>query len=164
MKTRRKVKTVGTSLPEVLCAGVLLAAFFGSIFELNAVSFRYIQATKDAVAALEAVSDRTETLRNLAFSDLSSSTYLQTLLASPANASDFVKNATETVSVRAYPTANGVTQFRRTGSGAVTKISDATSLGNTLVQVDVSVSWTSVFGGRTRAEQMTGIISNGTKK
>jgi hypothetical protein len=159
-----KQSETGSTFPEILVAVLLFAAFCGSIFELNAVCLRYIDATKESVAALESVHDRCEVLRNLAFSDLTTTTYVQNLLAAPANSADFCKKATEVVTLRAYPTANGVTQFTRTPDGTVTANSVATNLGTTLVQLDVSTSWNMTLGGRPRSEQTTTIISNGTKK
>src|SRR3954470_9709661 len=97
----------GFSLVEIMFAVLLVATFFGSIFELNALCLRYIDATKESVAALQSVHDRCEKLRNLAFADLTKTSYLQTLMANTANSSDFCKKATETVQIRAYPTANG---------------------------------------------------------
>lgn len=164
MKNKHSVSQAGTTMPEVLIAAMLLAVFFASIFELNAVCLRYIDASKESVASLQLVQDRSETLRNLAFTDLTSASYVQSLLAAPANASEFTKKATEVVRISAYPTANGVTQFTRSSNGNVTINSNATSLGSTLVQVDVSASWMMTLGSRARSEQMTSIISNGTKK
>ena len=149
---------------EIMLAAALIATFFASIFELNAVCLRYINATKESVAALESVHDRCEKLRNLAFTDLTSSSYLQTLLASAPNTSDFCNKTTETIQLRAYPTATGVTQLTRSPNGTVSLDSTATSLGNTLVQVDVSTTWNMTLGGRARTEQTSTIISNGTKK
>lgn len=153
----------GMTLPEVMVAVLLLALFCGSVFELNAICLRYIDTSKESVAALQSVHDRAEVLRNLAFSDLTTAATVQSLLNSPANSSDFCKKATETVSITAYPTANGTTQFTRTPDGTVTRNSTATDLGTTLVQVDVSASW-NMLGGRARSEQTSTIISNGTKK
>ncbi len=153
----------GTTFSEILVAVLLVAAFFGSIFELNAVCLRYIDASKESVAALQSVHDRCEVLRNLAFTDLTTPTYVQNLLAGPANSSEFCKKATEVVTLRSYPSANGITQFTRTPNGAVTNNSVATDLGS-LVQVDVTTSWNMGLGGRPRSEQTTTIISNGTKK
>ena len=164
MKNPTQVKNEhGTTFSEILVAVLLVAAFFGSIFELNAVCLRYIDASKESVAALQSVHDRCEVLRNLAFTDLTTTTYVQNLLAAPANSSEFCKKATEVVTLRAYPSANGVTQFTRTPNGAVTNNSVATDLGS-LVQVDVSTNWNMALGGRPRSEQTTTIISNGTKK
>ena len=151
------------TFPEVMVAVVLLATFCASIFELNAVCLRYIDASKESVAALQSVHDRCEVLRNLAFTDLTTNSYIQSLLATPANGSDFCKKATEVVKISAYPTANGVTQFTRTPNGAVTNDLTATNLGTSLVQVDVSTSW-NMLGGRARSETTSTIISNGTKK
>ncbi len=164
MKQNRQNPQAGTTMPEVLVAAVLLAVFFGSIFELNAVCLRYIDASKESIAALQLVNDRSETLRNLTFTDLTNSSYVQNLLGSPANASEFAKKATEVVKISAYPTANGITQLTRSASGAVTTNSVAADLGSTLVQVDVAVSWMMSLGSRARSEQVTSIISNGTKK
>src|SRR5437868_676997 len=154
----------GLTLVEIMFAVLLIAAFFASIFELNAVCLRYVDATKESIAALQSVHDRCEKLRNLAFSDLASTSYLQNLMGTAANTSDFCNKTTETVKVRAYPTANGVTQITRTPSGTVTLDSTATDLGTSLVQIDISTTWNMTLGGRARSEQTSTIISNGTKK
>jgi Tfp pilus assembly protein PilV len=154
----------GTTLPEALVGMVLLATFFASVFELNAVCLRYIDATKESVAALQNVQDRAEMLRNLAFTDLTKTEAVQALMANPPNAASFGAKATETVKISAYPTPNGVTQFTRSPSGVVTANSIATDLGKELVKVEVHVAWTMTLGGRARTEQTTNILSNGSKK
>ena len=160
---RANQPTAALTFPEILVAVLLLAIFCGSVFELNAVCLRYIDASKESLAALQSVHDRCEVLRNLSFTDLTTTATIQSTLSSPANTADFCNKATEVVKIRAYPTATGVTQFTRTPDGAVTLNSTATSLGTTLVQVDVSTSW-NMLGGRARSEQTSTIISNGTKK
>ena len=163
MKLRPKQPTDAMTFPEVLVAVLLLAIFCASIFELNAVCLRYIDASKESIAALHSVHDRCEVLRNLAFADLTTTSTVQSLLVTPPNGSDFRKKATEVVKISAYPTANGVTQFTRTPDGVVNNDSTATDLGTSLVQVDVSTSW-NMLGGRARSETTSTIISNGTKK
>ena len=160
----RRRSTTAMTLPEVLVALLLLGLFLPSVFAVNGVCLRLINATKESTAALQSLHDRCETLRNLAFTDLISASQVQGLMATPPNASDFCKNATEVVTMSAYPTATGVTQFTRSPGGSVTTNSVATSLGSTLVQVTVSSSWNATFGGRARSEETTTIISNGTKK
>ena len=164
MKTRSHLDIRGSTLPEVVVGVVLMITFFASIFELNAVCLRYIDATKESVAALQAVQDRAEMLRNLAFTDLTNPTVVQTLMATPPNAAPFVQKATETVTISAFPTPNGVTRFTRTPAGTVTTNSVAADLGKLLVKVDVKVDWTMTFGGRSRSEQTTNILANGSKK
>ena len=172
MKLTPKDHTSGTTLVEVLVATLLLASFFASLFEANAVCLRFIAASKQSVGAIEAVQARAEVFRNLAFSDLISASYVQNnVLKNPldgsanrANSSDFVKSATEVVKISAYPTANGVTKMTLTPDGTVNLNSTATSLGSTLVKVDIFQTWTQVLGGRPRTEQTSLIISNGTKK
>jgi Tfp pilus assembly protein PilV len=154
----------GVTLIEAMLAALLVSTFFASIFELNAVCLRYIDAAKESLAALQSVHDRCESLRNLAFTDLTNTSFVQNLMATPADTSDFCKKATEVVKIRAYPTANGVTQFTRSPQGTVSNDSTATDLGTTLVQLDVSTTWQMTLGGRQRTEQTTIIVSNGSKK
>ena len=164
MKLSPKCHTSGTTLVEILVAAVLLASFFASLFEANALCLRFIAASKQSVGAIEVVQARAEVFRNLRFTDLTTTSYVQNLLATAANTSDFAKSATEVVKISAYPTANGVTQMTRATDGTVNLDSTAASLGSTLVKVDISQSWIGVLGGRQRTEQTSLIISNGTKK
>jgi Tfp pilus assembly protein PilV len=154
----------GTTLVEVMVAAVLVAVFFLSIFELNAMCVRFIDASKESLAALQSVQDRSETLRNLSFSDLTTTSVVRNLMAAPANAAPFSQMATEVVKISKYPTSNGLTQFTRSSNGSVVNDSVATDLGTQLVKVDVAVSWTMTAGHRARTEQTSSIVSNGTKK
>jgi type II secretory pathway pseudopilin PulG len=164
MKFTARQSPFAFTLPEVLVALLLLGLFLPSVFAVNGLCLRLVGASKESTAALETLHDRCETLRNLAFTDLINASYVQSRIAAPANASDFCKNATEVVTISAYPVSHGVTQFTRLPSGTVSNNSIATELGNTLVQVTVSTSWRATFGGRARSEETTTIISNGTKK
>ncbi len=164
MRLRSSQSQDALTFPEVLTTVVLLSVFFAAIFEINAVCLRYISASKENVAALQLAQDRTEVLRNLAFRDLTDPAFLQGLMAAPANASDLGTRTTETIRLSAYPTPNGVTKLTRQVNGTVTLDSTATTLGTTLVQVEVTTNWTTTFGQRARSEQITTLISNGTKK
>ena len=154
----------GATLVELMVAAFLIVAFFAAIFEVNAVCLRYVSAGKESLAAIADVNDRAETLRNLSFEDLTTPSVVSALLASPANSSAFSGRVAEVVKISAYPTPNGTSQFTRNTNGQVTVNSTATSLGDSLVRIDVSCSWAAVFGGRQRTEQVTTIVSNGTKK
>src|SRR5947207_11552258 len=158
MRLQTSRSDAAMTFPEVIVAVLLLAIFCASVFELNAVCLRYIDASKESIAALQTVHDRCEVLRNVAFTDLTTKSYVQSLLATPANGSDFCKKATEVVKISAYPTANGVTQFTRTPDGAVATDLTATDLGRSLVQVDISTSC-QLPGGRSRSETTSTIIS-----
>jgi Tfp pilus assembly protein PilV len=164
VKLSPKCHSSGTTLVEALVAVLLVAIFFASIFELNAVCLRCIDASKESLAAVQSVQDRSEVLRNLAFSDLTSTSFVQNLMNTAANPAPFSQKATEIVTISKYPTPSGVTQFTRAPDGTVTTNSTATDLGTGLVKVDVQDSWTMTVGGRSRIEQTSSIISNGTKK
>lgn len=172
----------GYTLVEVMVAAVLTAIFFASLFELNAMCLRYIDSSKESLAALQCVQDRLEALRNRNFNDLTrtncdpcvpvppATTCVTTpcvhdLLVTPSNQSPFTNRATEVVTISNYPaTANGVTRYTRGPGGLVTTQSTRTDPVTDLVQVDVSVTWTTTTGARTRTEQTSCIVSNGNKK
>src|ERR1700720_353135 len=99
-----KIRQRGFTLVEVLVSVALLGAIFVTIFELNARCLRFIDASKEAVGALQGVQDRVEQLRSLLFSDLTNATTLQTLMTTPSNGSAFAQNATEVVTLSHYPT------------------------------------------------------------
>src|SRR5467141_2205044 len=95
----------GTTLVETAMAATLIAVFFATIFELNAVCLRYIDASKESVAALQGVQARLEVLRNLAFTDLTNASFVQNLMVNPADGSDFAKTKPiETVTISNYNT------------------------------------------------------------
>jgi len=166
---RSKRPQSGTTLVETAVAATLIAVFFATIFELNAVCLRYINASKESVAALQGVQDRVEALRNLAFTDMTNATFVQNLMVNPANGSDFAKTKpTEVVTIKAYNTATKSTsgtgiQISRP-VGAIVTPSIAGSLPSaTVVLVNVTYQW-SMLGGRSGREQTETIISSGTKK
>jgi Tfp pilus assembly protein PilV len=170
----------GTTLVETMVAVALVATFFATIFELNAVCLRYIDASKESVAALQGVQDRLETLRNLAFtgspnptgSDLANATYLKSLMVTPANGSYFAgTKPTEVVTIQAYNTSTksasaiGI-QISRPAGANVTPSIDINSLTlptPAVVLVNVKYQW-SMLGGRPGIEQTQTIIASGTKK
>ena len=171
----------GFTLVEVMVAVMLVAVFFASIFELNAVCLRYMDASKESLAALQSVQDRSEALRNLAFSDLTNTAFVRANVM-PANYTPpdqggvkpptlFSKKATEVVKISKYtipptlPPPGGYTQLTRLPNGTVTTDSQANDLATAaLVRIDVSVTWNMTMGGRPRIEQTSSIVSNGTKK
>jgi hypothetical protein len=160
----------GTTMVETMVAIALVAAFFATIFEVNAVCLRYIDASKESVAALQGVEGRVEALRNLDFTSLTNASFVQNLMINPADGSDFAKTKpTETVTIWNYDTVN---KIKLSGTGfAITRPAGATvtpsitllsSLTN-VVLVKVKYTWT-MLGGRSGSEQTETIISSGTKK
>jgi prepilin-type N-terminal cleavage/methylation domain-containing protein len=162
----------GVTLVETMIAAAIIAIFFATIFELNAVCLRYIDASKESVAALQGVQDRVEVLRNLAFTDLTNATVVQNLMATPANGSEFAKaKPAEVVTIKAYDTVakatsgTGIKISRPTGA-VVTPSIDLNSLvlpNLGVVLVNVKYTW-NMLGGRSGSEQTETIIASGTKK
>jgi Tfp pilus assembly protein PilV len=163
-----KIRQTAFTLVEVLVAVTLLVGFFVTIFELNARCLRFIDASKDAVGALQGVQDRIEQLRNLSFADLTNATTLSTLMTTPSNASASAQNVTEAITLSAYPTPNASNTKITRGPGASvtpTVNSTDTNLGNSgLVKLKVIYTWSRTMGGQAESEQAETIISAGTKK
>jgi Tfp pilus assembly protein PilV len=169
ISNRSKRSQSGTTLAETVIAAAIIGIFFAAIFELNALCLRYIDASKESVAALQGVQDRVEALRNLDFTKLTDATYVQNLMVNPANGSDFAKTkATERVSIDKYdtttnpPTVSAGVKFKRLPSAIVTRTGSLPS-GAAVVLVNVKYTW-SMLGGRSGSEQTETIISSGTKK
>src|ERR1700720_4856323 len=99
-----QVRQKGFTLVEVLVAVALLAAIFVTIFEVDARCLRFIDASKEVVAALQGGQDRIEQMRSLLFTDLTNATTVQTLMTTPSNGSALAQNATEVFTLSHYPT------------------------------------------------------------
>ncbi len=157
-----------------MISALLVAVFFASMFEVNAVCLRYIESSKESVAAIQGVQDRLETLRSLAYTDLTNVTALTTLLSTPSNVSDLATRVTETVTITPYdinsipggPTGTPLVINRPPGATAVPVVTgSASSIANaSAVLVDVQYDWVATFGGRARTERTTSVISAGVKK
>ena len=161
-ETRAKA---GFTLPEIVVATALVAVFFSSIFEINAICLRYISASKENVGAIEAVNDRLERLRNTDFSSLTSVSSMKSVLGTPANSSPLAQAAVETVTVSDYPSGNPTVTYTRSADGTITSVPSTADFSNsTLVQVDVVNQWPATFANRTTTAQTSTVISAGTKK
>src|SRR6476620_4550615 len=155
----------GSTLAETLVAATLVGAFFVTIFEVNAVCLRYIDASKECVAAVQGVQDRIEGLRNLAFSDLISPSYMMNSqptpapsgprpvsLVYPSNSSDLAARVTEEVTVSAYPSGSPSITYTRLPGVAVYPSASPDTKGDfsstTLVKVKVKYAWNAAFAQR----------------
>jgi hypothetical protein len=171
----------GATLVETLVAAAIVTAFFAAIFEVNAVCLRYIDASKEAVAAVHGVQDRIEGLRNLAFSDLMSPAYMTSAqptpspsgprpvsLVFPSNSSDLAARVTEQVTISAYPSGSPSIAYTRAPGTAITPTTDPSSApdftGITLVKVNVKYTWSASFAQRQQQEEAETLIAAGTKK
>ena len=155
----------GFTLVEVVVAAALVAVFFASIFEVNALCLRYISASKENVGATQAVHDRLEFLRNADFSTLTTVSSMKSLLAQPANPSPLAKKAIETVTVSDYTSGNPTITYTRAINGTVSSVpATANFSGSTLLRIDVANQWPATFGNRTGAAQTSTVITQGVKK
>jgi hypothetical protein len=174
-------REVGATLVETLVAAAIVTAFFVTIFEVNAVCLRYIDASKEIVAAVQGVQDRVEGLRNLAFSNLLSASYMTSAqptpspsgprpvsLVFPSNTSDLAAQVTEQVTISAYPSGSPSITYTRAPGTAITPTTAPSPApdftGITLVKVNVKYTWNGMLGHRAQSEETETLISAGTKK
>jgi hypothetical protein len=161
----RGLNEAAFTLPEIVVAATLVAVFFVSIFQVNALCLRFISASKENVGATEAVHDRLEQLRNADFSTLTTVSSMKSLLAQPANPSPLARKAVETVTVTDYVTGNPTITYTRAINGTVTSVPASANFStSTLVRVDVANQWPATFGNRTGAAQTSTVIAQGVKK
>lgn len=189
---KRPNSQAGVTLPEVMVATLLVAVFFASIVELNAVCLRYIDATKETVAAIQTANDRIESIRNAAFGDILTENYMKTttgvdtagnplpgngspmpgLLVGVADSSIFASRVSEAITLTDYSTGSPGSIsviYNRAAGGSSTPVvtwSGGSSFpsSTTMVKTNVTVSWNMNFGGHSRTEQSETILSRGTKK
>jgi len=151
-----------------MMGAALVAVAFISIFEVNGVCLRYIKSSKNNLAVFQGVQDRLEQMRNMSFANLTDASYLQSLMAAPANGSEFLaRSPTEVLTLSAYPTpdASDTQLTLSAGAASATINSTDSNLANAkLVKINVTYTWTEALGGRARSEQSETIISAGTKK
>src|SRR5437667_139744 len=112
--------------------------------------------------------ERLEQLRSLSFANLTSASSVQSLMATPANGSEFLaRSPTEVVTLSAYPTpdaSNTQITLSAEASSANINSTDSNLANAKLVKINVTYTWTETFGGRSRSEQSETIVSAGTKK
>jgi hypothetical protein len=148
----------------------LIVGFFAAIFEVNGACLRYINATKENIAAIQGVQDRLEQMRSMAFTDLASAATMTTTLTTPSNGSDFtLSQVTETVTLTNYPSGTPVVTFTRAPGASVTPSvswTGGTSFPDTatMVKANVRYNWTMSLGERARSEETETIISTGVKR
>lgn len=149
---------------------VLIVSFFSAIFEVNATCLRYINATKENVAAIQGVQDRLESLRAMAFTDLTTQAPMVTLITAPSNGSDFANTkVTEVVTVANYPSGTPTVTYTRTPGASVAPTVAWTGGSSfpattTMVKANVRYTWTMTLGQRDRSEETETIISTGVKR
>ncbi len=166
----------GTTLVELLVAVSLVVGFFVSIFEVNGICLRYIRASKTNLAVVQGIQDRLEQLRNMTYTSLTTASSVQSLMATPANGSEFLARIpTEVVTLTGYQSISnyfaGTADATKTqitlapgASSATINTTDGSLSSAAIIEVKVAYTWNEIFGGRSRSEDSETLISAGTRK
>lgn len=169
MRLTQNTSEHGDTFPELMISVVLIVGFFAAIFEVNGACLRYISATKENVAAIQGVQDRLETLRSMAFTDLTSPTTVTTTLTTPSNGADFTLSVTEVVTLTNYPSGSPTVTFTRAPGASVAPSvtwsgGTAFPATSTMLKANVKYNWVMALGQRQRSEETETIISTGVKR
>ena len=157
-----------------MIAAVVLAIFFGGVFEICAVCLRYISSSKENISAIESVQDRIEYLRGLDFASLTNTCFLagdpnapcpapspapyptpyasptppqRRNLTVPPNASELATQGTEQVTISKYPGLSPSVTFTRAPGARINTTAPFSD-----VNVTPTVTWSggSSFNADTR--------------
>ena len=92
--SRTKSAELGFTLVEVMVSTILVAIFFASIFEINAMCLRTLDRSKMSCAAWESGQDCCEVLRIRSFADLTTAAVVQTTMPAPATQAHLSRRVT----------------------------------------------------------------------
>jgi hypothetical protein len=148
------------SLIECIFATTVVAVFFCAVYAISARCLLVLEQGREVSAAQFSLQDRLEQLRSLAWSQLTSATYLQSsVLNTATNTSVNLGSLTETVTVNAYPTAiSPQNDVVRSGGSASILTSNASMSSQQIVRLDITLSWVS-RSGRQQTQSETTLVS-----
>lgn len=153
----------GFTLLETAVAGALLTLFLSSLFLLNSTVLRMLRSGTETVAASQVLQARVEQFRLANWLQVTNPDFAKLTLSKPTDADTDLPGLTEAVSAAPYQVGSGVEatafSFERTGTAITTRGGSGVDLtGRSLVQINVSVRWSS-WGGRARARSLCTVVS-----
>jgi hypothetical protein len=164
MRLATKQAVRGATIVEAVFAGALMALFLGGLFEMNARNVQVLKSGKESFAATMVLEERLEQVRGGKWSEITSSGYLQTILANAPSSATQLPSLSEQISVSPYPpaappaAANTVT---RSVAGAVAVTStNAAMAAEDLVRVNLRVTWSGTPNRRTRVREISTLIAD----
>ncbi len=143
--------TSGVTLVENLIAMAVVVTLLGALFAIGAHCLKVTNSGREAALASQALSDRMDALRNCTWSQVTSSSYVQTsVMNTTTSAAANLNLPTETVTINTYPTAlSPGNVIVRTGTTTTVSTTNSAIANGNLARVDISLSWTG-NGGRAR--------------
>ena len=171
LSTAKHLKTNGFSFAEVCVAIVVCVLFGAAAFTTNQRLLIALRAQKETTAASMMLQERMEKFRSFSYSNAADKTYVLTNVVQNSTTSEApLGNLSETITVTGYTAASGYTpasgdynQWVRNAAhptGQEQHHNDNLAANYDLIQVDVSITWTSA-GGRGRTRDLSAIFGKG---
>ena len=163
----RRITHSGFTLVDSMVAIVLAAGGFAALSALGGQCVYMINSGKELISAQQALQNRVEQLRNLPWTQVTSSSYLanNVLSTTPSQNGSYLNNLSETISVNAYPTPSpspGIKLTVSNGAVATNSTNSAIAQG-TLCRIDVTESWTAGRSGRARSISTSTVQAQNTR-
>lgn len=146
------------SVAETVVALAVLSMMLAAAFQVNSMVFRTLSSQRQVNAATRTLQERLEALRGFRFSQVTDCTWLQqNLLASDPSTTASLPSLVEVVTVSAYPPAGAPIQLVRQNGSTSVNSTNAALANDSVVRVDLSISWTG--GGRTRTRETSAVMA-----
>jgi hypothetical protein len=153
----------GFTLIETTLAIAMLGLFISMLLVMNSNVLGLLRNSKDNVSASQALQERVEQMRIANWVQISDTDYLkEKLLATSTGSASSLPDATETITVSAYPAKAGAS-VRVTRSKNAARIDSLNTAlqQERMVRVDVELNWEGFPQKRRRTRVATAIIAKG---
>jgi hypothetical protein len=143
---------------------MIIGLFMGGLFQMNALNLRTMRSGRETVAASLVLQERLDQVRNTTWANVSDAAYLKSILDAGASSSTGLPQLTEQITISAYPVATPVPTaavVTRAGGSATIVSSNADLAKKRMVRADVSITWKSSAGSKTRTRALSTIIAEG---
>ena len=149
---------------EAVFAAAIMALFMGGLFAMNGRNIQLLKSGKESFSATVVLEERAEQLRRGKWSEITSDTYLQTILSAPPSSGANLPSVAEQIVISAYPPVSPAlasTIVTRSSTGAVVVVSSnpVFSTADT-VMATFRATWSGTPGGRTRVREISTVIAN----
>ena len=138
--------------------------FVTGLFALNSRALQNLKSTRETAAANQVLLERFESVRRLQWSQLTSSSGIQTLLGTAARAEGTLPRLQQEMIVAAYPASSTTMplQVTRASTGVTTVNSTNSALTNSsAVSVLLRLTWKGANSGATRTRENTMVVAKG---
>lgn len=160
---RSRFSFAGYTLIESNVATVMVGTFIAGILTMDSNLFGLIKNARESASANQSLQERVEQMRIANWAQITDANYLATKLMNTATSSAVgLSTPVEVLTVTPYP-AKSITaaQVTRQGSAATINSTDAALLSESMVRVDLTLTWKGNPDQRVRTRSSSVLIAKG---